>query len=276
MNASQFLKIWQFRFAPPAGKPSIIRSYRPILIPGNAHFFAVTVIIKHEFEWWYCVESRGLCVGVQIVRTLDHRQKMLHSRSINPDQNSNNSKRKPCSNAHCASADTKRNPAPAVRKTNEPNEPVEKNRDKQLKSKAKYLPGDWICPSCDMNNFASRSHCLQCGAPGVDAVRPADRPGDWSCPRQNCKYHNFASRTQCYKCNALRNCLPTPLVEIKEREGNWSCPNAKCRFRNFNRRKRCIKCGSSELGAEQPSAGQYQLFSGASFFHAPDNDKAAA
>ena len=137
----------------------------------------------------------------------------------------------------------------------------------------KLLPGDWICMTCEMNNFASRSHCLQCGAPGADAPRPADRPGDWSCPRSDCRYHNFASRTQCYKCKAPRMTSAPATQEVEPRLGDWHCPQADCRFLNFAKRSRCIKCGThhiapSELKSNSPtdSTGFYSLFSGGSFF----------
>ena len=27
------------------------------------------------------------------------------------------------------------------------------------------LPGDWTCESCDVNNFARRTHCIDCKQP---------------------------------------------------------------------------------------------------------------
>lgn len=59
----------------------------------------------------------------------------------------------------------------------------------------RYMPGDWVCASCSMDNFAARTNCLQCGSGSQQALeRPADRPGDWKCEAPTCMYHNYASR----------------------------------------------------------------------------------
>jgi hypothetical protein len=76
-------------------------------------------------------------------------------------------------------------------------------------------PGDWSCPACQMNNFASRTECFKCntpkdpnqptaGGPGFEGANGFDqqgnvREGDWCCP--NCQINNFASRVQCFKCS---------------------------------------------------------------------------
>ncbi|KAI8903215.1 hypothetical protein EDD86DRAFT_101517 [Gorgonomyces haynaldii] len=131
----------------------------------------------------------------------------------------------------------------------------------------KLLPGDWICTLCDMNNFASRSHCLQCGSTSQDCPRPADRPGDWSCPNDECRYHNFASRTRCYKCQTTRP-LGIPIVEsvpVEARIGDWKCPNDECGFLNFQKRTKCIKCATPNLSPKKQQF--YSLFGGYNFFN---------
>ncbi|KAL3147279.1 hypothetical protein ABBQ32_002769 [Trebouxia sp. C0010 RCD-2024] len=92
-------------------------------------------------------------------------------------------------------------------------------------------PGDWPCPSCSNNCFASKSACPRCGTPkpadagggggfgggggggsyggdggggfgggGGGAPRPKEaRPGDWPCP--NCNNICFASRDKCNRCD---------------------------------------------------------------------------
>ena len=74
-----------------------------------------------------------------------------------------------------------------------------------------FRAGDWICPSCNSHNFASRFQCLKCstakpynptGAPpaGYTPSVPPMKPGDWMCRNENCSFHNFAKRTHCAKC----------------------------------------------------------------------------
>ena len=70
--------------------------------------------------------------------------------------------------------------------------------------------GDWPCPSCQANNFASRNACFRCQTPrpasagqapafnGGGGGRGETRPGDWPCP--SCQANNFASREYCFKC----------------------------------------------------------------------------
>ncbi len=119
----------------------------------------------------------------------------------------------------------------------------------------KLLPGDWICLACEMNNFASRSHCLQCGMPGAGAPRPADRPGDWSCPNSTCRYHNFASRAHCYKCKTAK---------IPQKQPEFKCTNP-CVY--MDRYSACLSCGTpGSLVTDPADARLYSLFSGGSIF----------
>ena len=96
---------------------------------------------------------------------------------------------------------------------------------------AERRPGDWPCPACSANNFASRNSCFKCNEPraggdgggyggGGGYERQGDfssfssgrgggggggyesRPGDWPCP--SCSANNFASRNSCFKCNEPR------------------------------------------------------------------------
>lgn len=85
-------------------------------------------------------------------------------------------------------------------------------------------PGDWICPSCNNHNYASRTSCNRCQAfKPENAQAPAQanlfgsnyslpgagqssvgkmRPGDWLCPA--CNNHNYASRAKCNRCQASK------------------------------------------------------------------------
>jgi len=73
----------------------------------------------------------------------------------------------------------------------------------------RQLPGDWTCPSCSTNVFASKSSCFKCGASkegGGGATQAqggkggGSRPGDWNCPK--CGHNVFASKNQCFKCGS--------------------------------------------------------------------------
>ena len=73
-------------------------------------------------------------------------------------------------------------------------------------------PGDWTCPACNANVFASNQACFRCKAPRTPNVRvmgqepqmPSGmghefrRDGDWTCP--SCMTNCFASKNECFKC----------------------------------------------------------------------------
>jgi hypothetical protein len=74
-------------------------------------------------------------------------------------------------------------------------------------------PGDWTCPSCNANVFASRKECFRCHAPSTPNVRVLGqealtmgsgqrREGDWTCP--SCSANVYASRNDCFKCRTAK------------------------------------------------------------------------
>ncbi|KAI7860004.1 hypothetical protein BDC45DRAFT_601488 [Circinella umbellata] len=97
--------------------------------------------------------------------------------------------------------------------------------DYQPKPKREPRPGDWDCPECGINNFASREECFKCQAARPEGAGPPKReprPGDWDCPE--CSVSNFASRQECFKCSAARPegvGLP-PQPDRPDRSYNWA------------------------------------------------------
>ncbi|KAI9089640.1 ribonuclease H-like domain-containing protein, partial [Phlyctochytrium arcticum] len=66
------------------------------------------------------------------------------------------------------------------------------------------------------------------------------KPGDWMCP--TCQFHNFASRRTCSKCHAT-NPSPTPYVSNQPlKPGDWICQDPACSFQNFASRMLCMRC----------------------------------
>ena len=134
----------------------------------------------------------------------------------------------------------------------------------------KILPGDWICNLCQLNNFAARVKCIQCGASHAGALRPVDRAGDWSCPNDNCRFHNFASRKECHRCGTrklLDKKLPCSLPSgsfmssttchnsnpktSSLKAGDWICQRKDCGAHNFAKRDSCFQCGHSPLALDE-------------------------
>jgi rubredoxin len=150
-------------------------------------------------------------------------------------------------------------------------------------------PGDWPCPACNANNFASRNSCFKChvdrpdggGYGGGDNFSSFNnrgggnrggyerqgnfssfnsggrggetRPGDWPCPA--CNANNFASRNSCFKCHVDRpdgggygggdnfssfNNRGGGGRGGEYRPGDWPCP--ACNANNFASRDACFKC----------------------------------
>lgn len=113
-----------------------------------------------------------------------------------------------------------------------------------LKSKKslsnKILPGDWICNRCQLNNFAARVKCINCGASHAGAIRPIDREGDWTCPNDSCRFHNFANRRACHKCGSRK-----PIKNVSTlKAGDWICSKSSCLAHNFAKRDACFQCGT--------------------------------
>eukprot|EP01059_Diplonema_ambulator_P016814 TRINITY_DN28794_c0_g1_i1.p1 TRINITY_DN28794_c0_g1~~TRINITY_DN28794_c0_g1_i1.p1 ORF type:complete len:422 (+),score=104.36 TRINITY_DN28794_c0_g1_i1:58-1266(+) len=109
----------------------------------------------------------------------------------------------------------------------------------------RMMPGDWICPKCKNQNFASRTSCKKCSAKKdagfTSPAGPAVREGDWSC--SVCTNHNFASRTTCRGCGATKGGV---------KPGDWACP--QCNHHNFASRTSCRGCGVDKGGPAAPPA----------------------
>lgn len=160
-------------------------------------------------------------------------------------------------------------------------------------------PGDWTCPRCQANVFASKSACFKCGEPrptdqreggsyggsGGGYERQGDfssfgnrdgggsRPGDWECP--SCGANVFASKSHCFKCQTPRpgggggmegsyNTSGGDFSSFNSggrrggydrdggsygevgggyepRPGDWECPS--CGANVFASKDNCFKCG---------------------------------
>ena len=131
---------------------------------------------------------------------------------------------------------------------------------------ADVRPGDWNCPKCAANVFASKFSCFKCGEPkpgigGAAAVAQGEntRPGDWVCG--SCNANVFASKSACFRCGA-----PKPMPggyggypggggmggygggpppqggggggEV--RHGDWTC--ASCGANVFSTKTSCFRC----------------------------------
>lgn len=115
--------------------------------------------------------------------------------------------------------------------------------------------GDWGCPKCSYNNFASRTKCAKCDYINKSANVKKD---DWNC---SCGEMNFATRTICRKCGknndghqnwlsqvsriffqdgSVKESMNTSSISSKP--GDWIC---SCKTTNFATRTVCRKCGKN-------------------------------
>ncbi|CAL5219459.1 g1294 [Coccomyxa viridis] len=137
-------------------------------------------------------------------------------------------------------------------------------------------PGDWMCPSCNVVNFANRTECFRCSEARPESAGPVrgrgsfggdrfasndsnSKPGDWPCPA--CGANNFARRTECFRCDEPRpGHLPGPSGFSNNRgapparEGDWACP--ECGVNNFAYRGECFRCQTSRPGGPPPPRRQ--------------------
>lgn len=152
--------------------------------------------------------------------------------------------------------------------------------------------GDWVCKSCNNNNFSRRSSCNRCGATrsappddslpdelksnnnengGLNEGMPEPshmndnhgsnlQDGDWVCP--DCSNHNFAKRYKCNRCQRPRPAPPGapggpggPPINYGEQEGEWVCKS--CNNVNFARRFSCNRCQLPRPGGGENGVGQF-------------------
>ena len=160
--------------------------------------------------------------------------------------------------------------------------------------------GDWTCPSCSGNVFASRNECFRCSTPrpagaggrgyggrgggsfggsfyGPFSGGPPRREGDWTCP--TCSANVFASRSECFRCHTPK---PGGAAVVRapsggrgygskrggynggssfvgpfsggppRREGDWTCPT--CSANVYATRTACFRCSTPKPAGTQ-SAG---------------------
>mmetsp|Transcript_42592 Transcript_42592/g.90130 ORF Transcript_42592/g.90130 Transcript_42592/m.90130 type:complete len:444 (-) Transcript_42592:59-1390(-) len=134
--------------------------------------------------------------------------------------------------------------------------------------------GEWVCPSCNNLNFASRLACNRCKLDKQTAVTMQvqvrsgnGHPDEWTCP--SCHNLNFASRLACNRCQLDKGAAmsmaeyatsqqsggsvpkltaaPGNLglnradkVQGDGRPGEWICP--ACSNLNFECRTSCNRC----------------------------------
>lgn len=71
------------------------------------------------------------------------------------------------------------------------------------------IPPNWVCTSCQYDNFFSNSHCRKCRSPAPN--------GGWICP--SCNYDNFNRNIECKICRSPRQ-TPERLAEDNVR--HWA------------------------------------------------------
>ena len=145
-------------------------------------------------------------------------------------------------------------------------------------------PGDWVCPACFINNFASRAVCFKCAVPrpadagspsagntatnsrtsngggGGGASRTPNMAGDWIC--SSCQSHNFRGRDSCRQCKGLKSEVGKVLsVTDVLMPGDWRC--AGCGNHNFRKRDACFTCSAPRPpkaeGATDDTAARHAL-----------------
>ena len=132
---------------------------------------------------------------------------------------------------------------------------------------ADVRPGDWNCPKCAANVFASKFSCFKCGEPkpgiGTPPAPSGDnvRPGDWVCG--SCNANVFGSKSACFRCGAPKPMPggyggypggggggygggPPPQQgggggEV--RHGDWPC--GSCGANVFSTKTSCFRCGGT-------------------------------
>ncbi|KAI7885020.1 hypothetical protein K492DRAFT_172753 [Lichtheimia hyalospora FSU 10163] len=109
-----------------------------------------------------------------------------------------------------------------------------------------FRPGDWYCPNCNFQNFASRTSCFKCHTPNPNpgagrASYPPQAP-----PHQQGAYgyggntYGAPSYGQPAGGAGAYGYGPPSGTQAPFRPGDWYCPS--CNSHNFASRFQCLKC----------------------------------
>jgi len=112
-------------------------------------------------------------------------------------------------------------------------------------------PGDWTCPTCGMNVFASKPNCFRCGtvrerAPAIEAEGKGTGKGDWVCG--TCGMNVFANKSMCFRCGTNKDGTvggdgsATGKGDNSKRPNDWDCPN--CGVHVYAWKNQCFRCGT--------------------------------
>ena len=98
---------------------------------------------------------------------------------------------------------------------------------------------DWVCKSCNENNFKYRLKCWKCGLRSSEKAKKLEK-NDWVCV---CGVINFGKRKICVRCGRSKGNQEKIIDNSIPRAGDWWCP---CGEMNFSKRKKCRKCDRTD------------------------------
>ncbi|KAG0317883.1 hypothetical protein BGZ99_005966 [Dissophora globulifera] len=129
-----------------------------------------------------------------------------------------------------------------------------------------FRPGDWACPNCSFQNFASRTQCMKCGTPAPSGGNEAGSGGSGGGGYRggNSGYGGYNDQSgggyggrggsqggsygggaqygsQGGNVGYSNSGAPSGQGGHSFRPGDWSCPS--CNSHNFASRFQCMRCG---------------------------------
>ncbi|KAF9586330.1 hypothetical protein BGW38_006812 [Lunasporangiospora selenospora] len=132
-----------------------------------------------------------------------------------------------------------------------------------------FRPGDWNCPGCSFQNFASRTYCLKCNTPapsggggGGSGSASGNGGGSGGYRNSNSGYGGYNDHngggSGGYGGRGSGGYGGSGNSSF--RPGDWNCPS--CNSHNFASRFQCMRCGFSKPSREgSPTPGGYQPMS---------------
>ncbi|XP_063688312.1 uncharacterized protein LOC134821535 [Bolinopsis microptera] len=133
------------------------------------------------------------------------------------------------------------------------------------------LPGDWTCESCEVNNFARRTHCIDCQKPKDDIKdgvieSKEEKSVDVVIEKEAGVKEELEELEELVKTEEkmedkieekIEEAVPDAEDKVGSREvrdGDWTC--SSCKANNFARRQSCFKCKAHKDG----TAGESDKF----------------
>mmetsp|Transcript_52211 Transcript_52211/g.93664 ORF Transcript_52211/g.93664 Transcript_52211/m.93664 type:complete len:185 (-) Transcript_52211:195-749(-) len=114
----------------------------------------------------------------------------------------------------------------------------------------RFMPGDWLCPSCNFRNFAKRTECKACGVQKSKLAAQQPLPDGWREAQADNGMSYYWRESDPERSTTwtrpASTAAPAVILEAfnkSSKPGDWLC--SSCFAHNFRSREVCKDCNNS-------------------------------